>query len=709
MFLLEPVELSEVGVAHRGASWSGARRTLGALLLTLAILPWYRLLASPGAAAQQALRLGGQYFLAQWVGLVFGAALTLLLSRPLWPARLAPLWHVVRRWLVRPPAFAVGCGLGMAAAGLSLAISVGVLNRLPILLDGATQLIQARYFAAGRLAGPPLLDPAFWQFQFMTPTPTGWVSQYPPGFAVALGIGLRAGAVWLVGPLLLGLAVCLVTLVADRLFPEDRETARLGSALMTLSYFLAFHAGAYMSHALAAALVALALFASLRALDGTWWWASLSGAAVGALFVTRPLVGLVLGSYATVLVWAAAPARARLRGREWAERLAAAACGAVPFVLGLMAYNARLFGSPFQFGYVAVAGPAHGLGMHVDPFGSVYGLREAVGYTSADLLGLSLELPQTPLPSVALIALYLMWAPRLDRGARLAAAWALLPVLANAWYWHHDQFMGPRLLYEAAPGWCLLVAGAALHLIRALPAAPPGYPGSPGGGRPRWFCTGSGVAVTLALALAVGIAVGGPAKLRGYAANGRESGVTLAPPSVDHASLVFVHEDWESRLGARLAALGVPLDSIRVALRENPTCELDQFVRARERAASGSPLTGPPGAVQKFGRRPLRELRMPSGSVIRTYPGEVLTPECEREGASDYAGVLALPPLLWQGDLPGLGSHGAMYVRDLGPERNARLLARFPEREPAVLGRAGKDQLRLIPYLQGMEELWNRQ
>jgi hypothetical protein len=211
------------------------------------------------------------------------------------------------------------------------------------------------------------------------------------------------------------------------------------------------------------------------------------------------------------------------------------------------------------------------------------------------------------------------------------------------------------------------------------------------------------------LALGAGIAVAGPAGLRGYAVNGRQSGATLAAPPVERPSLVFVHEDWESRLGARLAALGVALDSIRAAARANTTCELDQFVGARERQEAAAPTPDRPGAVAHSGRGQLRDLRMPSGSTIRTYQGEVLTLACQREGASDFGGVLALPPLLWQGDLPGLGARGAMYVRDLGPERNARLLARFPEREPAVLDRAGRDRLRLIPYRDGMNGIWNRQ
>jgi hypothetical protein len=685
------------------------RRALGGLILALVLLPWYRLVAwrGVGPSSEQTLRLGSQYFLAHWAGLLLGLVLILVLSRLLRPAHLATAWGAVKRRLVQPPALHVGVALALLATGLSLAISLWALNRRPVLLDGASQLIQARYFAAGLLAGPALPDPAFWEFQFMTRTPAGWASQYPPGFPVILALGLRAGVVWLVGPVLLGATVCLTTLVAERLFPQDRETARVGSVLVAVSYFLAFHAGSYMNHALAAALVGLAVFASLRALDDTWRWALLSGAAVGALFATRPLVAVVLGFFATVLVWAIAPARARLDPPGWTRRVAAATCGALPFVLGVMAYNARLFGNPLRFGYLAVAGPAHGLGFHADPFGSPYGLREALGHTSADLLGLSLDLLQTPLPVLVLIGLYLLRAPSLDRGTRLTAAWALLPVAGNALYWHHDLFMGPRLLYEAAPGWCLLGAGAALHLIRSLPVVPPGH-----GGRARSTgrATRAGVAVTFVLALGVGVVLAGPAKVRSYAVNGRAAGVTLAPPLVERPALVFVHEAWASRLGTRLAALGVRVDSIRAALQGNTTCELERLVRVREGEEAGRLPSAQPDSLpggQRPRVRPLRDLVMPSGSTIRTYTGEVLTPECEREAASDYEMVLALPPLLWQGDLPGLEARGAMYVRDLGPDWNARLLSRFPEREPALLTRLAGGELRLIPYAAGMKRLWS--
>ena len=665
------------------------------VLLALVAAPWYRLvsLRSTGPSAEQTLRLGKQYFVAHWAGLVLAMVLVAVLSRLLAPARLAPLWSTAQRWLLRPPVVWLGIGLGTLAAAISLWASTHALNLRPILLDGVSQLIQARYFSAGMLAGPVLRDPEFWQFQFMVLTDTGWVSQYPPGFPALLALAWAAGLPWLVGPLLLGMTVHFTTLVSERLFPEDRTVARLGAVLTSVSLFLAFYAGAYMNHVLATALLAVAVFASLRSVDGSWRWALLSGVAVGGLFATRPYVGVVLGLFSTVIVWTGAPGHGGFTRREWLWRLGATGFGAAPLVAAVMAYNARLFGDPARFGYLATAGPAHGLGFHMDPWGSMYGLAEAVGYTSADLLGLSLDLVQTALPAVVVVALYLLWTGRMDRGARLVALWALLPVVANALSWHHELFMGPRLLYEAAPGWCLLLAVASLALVRGLPEKQAGT-------RLSRVCTSTGAAAVLALALAVGVG-SWPAKLRGYAALSLQTGMGLEAPSVQRPSLVFVHENWESRLGARLSAQGMRLDSIRGALLHNTTCEVEVFVRALEEDGRRSGLDFVGGSERR-----LQELRMPSGSRIRTYEGETLSPECERQAASDYAGVVALPPLLWQGDLPGLEVRGAMYVRDLGPDRNARLLARFPDREPRVLVRRGSAEPNLVSYEVGMAELW---
>jgi hypothetical protein len=47
-----------------------------------------------------------------------------------------------------------------------------------------------------------------------------------------------------------------------------------------------------------------------------------------------------------------------------------------------------------------------------------------------------------------------------------------------------------------------------------------------------------------------------------------------------------------------------------------------------------------------------------------------------------------------------------MFVRDLGPERNHELIARFPERQPNVLLRRNGG-FELVGYAEGMAALWS--
>lgn len=675
------------------------RRCLGAVLLGLVLVPWYRLvgLRAVGPAAEQTLRLGSRYQMAVWIGCAVTVIVAVFLSRITGLRGLAPLCARVVAALVSPAPAVFAAGLGLVAAAISVWVSLAVLGARPILLDGISQLVQSRYFAAGQPAGPRLEDAEFWQFQFMVLTDSGWASQYPPGFPAALALAGRLAPLWLLGPVLLGLAVFLIGMIAERIFPEDRVVARVGTTLTALSPFLAFHAATYMNHVLALALVALVALASLLAMDRSWRWSLVSGAALGGLFATRPYTGLILGLFATVLVWLGAPAPTRLSVRGWVKRVGGVVVGAAPFVVGVLLYNRHLFGAATRFGYVAAEGPGHGLGFHVDPWGAPYGPIEAVGYTSADLQGLSLDLLQTPVPAVVLVGLYLLLAPRLSRGAVLAGSWALLPVAAQAFYWHHDLFMGPRLLYEAAAGWCVLLATAAVASIRALPED---------GRSSRWGVSRSGLTGTFLLAVLVGVVLAAPAKLASYRSVAEQSGMALSAPATASASLVFVHGSWEDRLAARLAASGMRVDSIRAALAHNATCRLEIYLGEIE--ASGAGEERPASAELSFAPGPeprLRELRMPSGSVVRSYQGESLSPRCQREAASDFMGIVGLPPLLWQGDLPGLGSTGAMFVRDLGPERNRRLIDRFRERQPLVLMRS-RGAVQLVPYGDGMKALW---
>ena len=96
--------------------------------------------------------------------------------------------------IARPPRWLVATIIGGIGAALTIWVSKFVFDGRTVVNDASVQLIQARYFAAGQLSGPPLAMPEFWSIQFMIQTTAGWVSQYPPAHAVVLAAGFALGA-----------------------------------------------------------------------------------------------------------------------------------------------------------------------------------------------------------------------------------------------------------------------------------------------------------------------------------------------------------------------------------------------------------------------------------------------------------------------------------------------------------------------------------
>jgi hypothetical protein len=159
-----------------------------------------------------------------------------------------------------------------------------------------------------------------------------------------------------------------------------------------------------------------------------------------------------------------------------------------------------------------------------------------------------------------------------------------------------------------------------------------------------------------------------------------QAGSSLETPRTAFPSVVFVHDSWNTRVGARLDAGGMRMDSIQAALSHSGPCEVQRFLDTREAVESGD--TDAPIPALRFGSAAGQETVDPRAGG---QAEEGFAAECMLQYASDAFGVVALPGLLWQGDLPGLRARGAMFVRDMGPERNARLLARFPGRRALAL------------------------
>ena len=81
--------------------------------------------------------------------------------------------------------------------------------------------------------------------------------------------------------------------------------------------------------------------------------------------------------------------------------------------------------------------------------------------------------------------------------------------------------------------------------------------------------------------------------------------------------------------------------------------------------------------------------------------------DCAREERADRLGYIALAPLVWQGDLPGLREDGTMFVRDLGPDANRRLMEALPNRRAFLFRADGPDRPPVLEsYEEGEALLW---
>jgi hypothetical protein len=483
--------------------------------------------------------------------------------------------------------------------------------------------------------------------------------------------------------MLFALMVGLLSASFDRLLPDEhRAHGRIAVLLMAVSPFALSLAGAAPSHLTAGAAGALALYAALRAAEESRGWAWLAGAAVGLMVLARPWTGLVLGPVLTLGVWVERGGVALAR-----RSLVPWILGGVPSALLLLFHDEALFGSPVVLGYDALYGPAHGLGLHADPWAYPYGLREALSYSSSDLVQLGAALLETPVSVVLVGAAYLVLARSLPRGGALVAAWALVPVAADALYWFH----APRMLFEASPAWMLLAVLAVAHArARSGPLVR----------------TGIGVATAAALLVAVPFAITRVVSQRWS----EETLSRIAMPAEGEGALVFVHASWDERIASMLQASGMRNDSIQPILRRNDTCALHVYAEARLDGARGSALPTIDLAQTPAPPERASAALLEGGTRVWRERGREWPESCAREAAADRFGSLALAPLLWQGDLPGVESGRPLFVRDFGPERNRSVLAVFPDRRPLVFGYGrGGGEPALLPYEDAMALLWSGQ
>ena len=692
------------------------RRAVGLAVLLLSVVPLFRHLPSrnTGLAGRSIAEIVSIQAELLWSGVLLLVVLAVLAGSFLPASLVSRFERGVERALRRPSLAAFAAGVGLVSAALTMLVVRLVFHARPNLADAIPQLTHARYLAAGHLGGPTDFAAGFWHMQNSVVTDAGWFSQYPPGHLALLAMGYALGAVWLIGPLVMGATAALSVLVMQRLLPEREAVARAAGLGTGLSPFLMAQSATFMNHSTAALLGVLAVYCALRARDGgiVRGWAAGAGAAVAAMAAVRPVAAVVTMIVVTGGIWLMPRPGARDGGagppvEAAIPRLSALVSSAIlaglPFLAAHLWYNRIAFGGFTVLGYEATWGPAHGLGFHRDPWGNSYGAIEALFYTSADLAALNLNLMETLLPLVSLVGLYLMVTSGLASGERVLVLWCLLPVLTNALYWHHGYFMGPRMLAEFTPAWVGLSVVSIHALLRLVPReAVTGSRFSPRVAASAAVIAGAGAAVIM-----------GPQRLASYGGDWQRS-FRAAAPTAPENSVVFIHGTWEGRLVSRLASEGVRMDIVETAMRQNPTCLVQRHFDAlrMDGKTFGSARAGARDQLLPLDLVPSTFEFLPQHTIardvrIRLDPNTPLHETCMREIHADRYGAINPFFMLWLGDLPGIEERKPLFATDLGPVANRRLLVRYPDRSAWMYGYfAESDSLRLLRYAEGSALLW---
>ncbi len=338
----------------------------------------------------------------------------------------------------------------------------------PHLEDEVAYWWQAQAAALGHLTVPSPPEPHLFLVPFVIDRDGVRFGKYPPGWPVALALGMRLGRAAWVNPALAGLAVWLLYRIGQRI--ASARVGLLAAALALTSPFFWLQAGSLLSHMLA---WVAALAFNLGLVEVLWprdrgpgpaWPATLAGLSLALLLFTRPWTAL-----GVVLPWLLPALVGLRRGDARRPLLWVAAWGALA-ALALLAWQAALTGSPWQSPYTLWwpydrpgFGPGHG------PLPQGHSLSQAwvntrftLQVAAGDLLGWFrwswLALPLG------------LWAAR--RAPRAWPALATFPALVAVYaaYWVGAWVMGPRYYFEGLHSWLLLTAWGLAAAWRALPA-----------------------------------------------------------------------------------------------------------------------------------------------------------------------------------------------------------------------------------------------
>lgn len=402
------------------------------------------------------------YYTAQrWQGLYVLGQVMLMGSVGLfclfrWRPALQP-WLWADAWLmraggVRPARFVGACAvLFTVVCGVLSQVLFGGLPQIP---DSTSHYVQGKIFAGGQMsvAAHPLHE--FFEYIYINLVDGRMFSMYLPGHSLLLALGHLAGLPWMVNPVLGGLTVIAVYLLAQEL--GGRRVGYGAAVLMLLSPFALFMSSEFMSHVSCMFFITVMMFAYIRQhRTQRAGFALLAGFCAGYALITRPQVVAVM--VLPLMVHGLVALRKDWR-RHW-RTTACMAAGGLPFVAVVLLWNHLLMGDARHFSMNG----ANVFGEHV-AHGAFLDPQFFWGYVALamdQLQALHQQVFGWP-GGLSLVFVLLLFVLRGAQGyAVLVMACCLMQAASLLVIPIEDGVFGPRYLYESVG---ILVALSALGM-----------------------------------------------------------------------------------------------------------------------------------------------------------------------------------------------------------------------------------------------------
>ncbi len=160
--------------------------------------------------------------------------------------------------------------------------------------DSTSYLFQAKIFADGKLSLPPPPDFGFSSSPHINILNGKWYSKYPFGNALILSLGVLTHTPWIIAPLLTAFTVIVVYFLIKEIY--NRELSFITITLVILSPAFLVISGLWMSENTSRFFLALFVLFLVKSLHRyKWYYAAISGFALGYAFNTRPIAAIGFG------------------------------------------------------------------------------------------------------------------------------------------------------------------------------------------------------------------------------------------------------------------------------------------------------------------------------------------------------------------------------------------------------------------------------